>query len=461
MTNSHADFVPPPRSSVKAAHDAGQVTQPHDAHVPDPARRRIITIALVSAGVVLAGLVAGAWYLQFWPGNFSGQTAETVSPETAGQWITVQPQAVTAQLDVMGTISPGKTVPVVAPFDGVIREQLVQLGDRVEIGTPLVVLDTSEITSRYRDAQSALLKAAIATEGIEQWESGPDVQRSRRALNAAEAALVTVEQQLTDLRALLDQGIVSRNEYEGLVQQRETQAAAVANAKDDLLATLERGSADNRQLLMLELENSQARVDDLKRQLDGATVVASVAGILTRPPANTSAQTPGTAEPGSSLTRGAPIFSIADISSFAVTGAVDEVDINRIEMGQPVTIQRDAVPGSVIPGSIVGVSAEADAEGRSGEAATFAVRAAFGATGEAGIEAIRIGMSARMTIETYSNPEALIIPAAAIIDAGTAPKVRLQRQDGIVIHPVVLGGAFPEGIEVLLGLEPGDQIVAP
>ena len=144
-----------------------------------------------------------------------------------------------------------------------------------------------------------------------------------------------------------------------------------------------------------------------------------------------------------------------------VTGAVDEVDVNRVKIGQLVKIESDAVPGGAISGRIVGISAEADGQGRNGEAPTFAVRATFVATGEALQQTIRIGMSARMTIETYSNPQSIILPPTAIIDASTVPKVRLQDDDGNSVVPITLGGSFPEGIEVLSGLKFGDRVLSP
>ena len=284
MINSHPNLFSQPKPASGASHDATFHPEPHLDAVPVTLHARIIITALAAAGIALAALGAGFWHLQLWPVGFPKPVIEASTTATVEHWITVEPQEATSQLDIMGTISPGKTVPVVAPFDGVIREKLAQLGDQVEVGSALIVLDTSEIASRYRDAQSAYLKAAIAADSVRKWETSPEVQRSRRTLESAKVALVTIEQQLTDLKALLDQGIVSRNEYDGLVQLRDTQAVSVANANDDLLATLDRGSPDNRQLVMLDLQNSQARVDDLKRQLDGANVIASVAGILIRPP---------------------------------------------------------------------------------------------------------------------------------------------------------------------------------
>jgi len=363
-------------------------------------------------------------------------------------------------LDITGTIGAGKAIAIVAPFDGVIREKRVQLGDHVDVGDVLVVMDTSEIASRYRDAQSSYIKAAIAAEALTNWDSSPDVLRARRSLEAAELSLSMLDRQVSELNSLLDQGIVSRNEYEGLVQQRDAQRNTVAGAKDDLTATLMRGNDDNRQLVMLELENAQSRLSDLKQQMAGSKVATAVAGILTRPPINESGDAPLATEPGASVTRGAALFSVADTSTFLVTGSVDEIDVNRVKLGQRVIIASDAFPTHAINGQIVNVSAEAAGAGNSGRPPSFEVRASFAVEDAELRRTIRIGMSARMTIETYSNKAALIVPPSAIIRDEAGSHIMLYRNGQAVLQPVLLGTTYPSGIEVLTGLSKGDTVLA-
>ena len=420
-----------------------------------PGRARLWSA--LSAGTVIFLLGGAAWY---WQSTSIGQNATTTMDSTASadEMLTIEPQAISSQLDIAGTIAAGRSVAIVAPFDGVTREVRAQLGDHIEVGTVLVVMDTNEIAGRYRDAQSAYLKAAMAAQAMDKWDSSPDVLRSRRALDAAQSSLNTLEQQVAALKALLDQGIVSRNEYDGVVQQSAAQRDTVASAKDDLSATLARGNADNRQLVALDLENAQSRLQDLKTQMAGAEVATAVAGILTKPPLNANGHEPVSIEPGSNVTRGTTLFTIADTSVFTVTGSVDEVDVNSVKVDQPVTITSDAFPGKSIAGRIVSVSAEASA-GRNGtNAAAFEVRASFAANDDVLRKEIRIGMSARMTVEIYSNSAALVVPPTAIVDNGTGPQVRVRRGGKDLTVPVLLGATFPQGVEILAGLKAGDQL---
>lgn len=418
--------------------------------------RRARLWAALAAGTAIVALGAGAW---FWQSRENLTVTNGTIAATTEQTIIVEPQAVSQQLDIAGTIAAGKSVAIVAPFDGVIREKRVQLGGHVNVGDVLVVMDTSEIAGRYRDAQSAYIKAAMAADAITKWDNSPDMQRARRSLEAADMQLASLERQVGDLKALLDQGIVSRNEYDGVVQQRDAQQNTVAGAKDDLAATMARGNDDNRQLVTLDLQNTQSRLNDLKQQMAGAKVATAVAGILTRPPANGAGDKPPSTEPGASVTRGAALFSIADTSSFTVTGAVDEIDVNRVKVGQSVMIASDAFPGKTVSGRVVSVSAEAVGKEGSSRAPSFEVRGSFAAEDDVLRQTIRIGMSARMTIETDANPAALIVPPAAIVNTGSGAQVRIQRNGETVMIPVLLGSTFPVGVEIVSGLSAGDAVL--
>lgn len=186
----------------------------------------------------------------------------------------------------------------------------------------------------------------------------------------------------------------------------------------------------------------------------GRAIETAVAGILTRPPLHGNSETQPSVEPGATVSRGAALFSIADTSSFTVAGAVDELDVNRVRIDQAVTIVSDAFPGSTINGRIVSVSAEAESGRHTSGAPSFGVRASFSIDDEALRKAVRIGMSARMTVETYSNQAALIVPPSAVIRSETEPRLRIRKGGKVIMVPVLLGATFPQEIEVVSGIDP-------
>jgi len=434
--------------------DAEETKRPARARMSGFAPRRMRRVVIAVALPAIAALSLAAW---LWPD--SAAPPQTPAGPATARTFTVAPGAVVSKLTMTGILKAGKIVPIAAPFDGLILERRAELGDRVALGDTILVMDPGETQSRFRDAQAALLKASMALDVLLRWDTSPDVTRAKRAVEAADATLSVLERQVTETRALFDRGIVSRNEFEGLVQQRDAQRVAAAGSRLDLQTTLARGNADNRQLADLDLKNAQARVTDLKQQLDGSAVLAPASGILVRPPVTTpSTQGAPSTEPGSRVSRGQALFSVADLSTLLVVGKIDEVDVNRVHVGQAATISSDAFAGE-IAGRIVGVSAEANAE-QGNAVPSFEIRAAM-SIDAARRETVRLGMSARMTIALSANAKALVVPIEAVGGSPAEPRLRI-REPGSgreIDRRVVLGPTTETGVEVLNGLEAGEVVV--
>lgn len=417
---------------------------------------RVKRIAIVAAGLLLAGLGVGSWYWLERSTPFP-TTSHIPSASEPGS-VRIVPQPVSATVDLVGTVAPATTAAVIAPFDGVIRERAVQLGDFVEEGDEIFVLDTSEITSRYREAQTAYLRAVMAAQEMDDWENGPEVQRARRSIEAAESTLASLERQVTELQVLLDRGIIARNEFDTLAQQRDAQRIATAGARTDYEALLTRASPEQRELVAVELENTQARVAELREQLEGASVLAPTSGIVVRPPDSSNSWTPNAIEPGSSLTRGSSIVSVADIANLVVIAYVDEIDVNQIQVGQSVGIASEAFGGGDLVGVVSGISSEARHQDSISGPAMFEVRASFAPTEDLR-PLIRIGMSARISVTVYENEMALLVPPGSIISDAQGNAIQIL-VDGMPTQiPVMTGRAFPSGIEVLSGITPGTELL--
>src|SRR5262249_20921660 len=136
-----------------------------------------------------------------------------------------------------------------------------------------------------------------------------------------------------------------------------------------------------------------------------------------------------------------------------------EVDVNRVKVGQRATISSDAIPGESIAGKIVTVSSEASQQQGFGDAATFGVRVTFSPQTDAQRQAVRLGMSAKISIQIYENATAIVVPLQAISDGTDDAKATIIHDGERETVSVTLGQTFPAGVEILSGLKVGDQIL--
>ena len=146
-------------------------------------------------------------------------------------------------------------------------------------------MDDAELELKLREAEIELLKAKMAHDSLSQWNAGPEVARARRALASAQQGLTKLRQQQTNTKVLLDKGIVSKDEYDGILQQEVAQENSVASAQQDFDEALHRGDADNVRVAELALKTAQARIDDLNAQSRLTVIKSPLRGVRDAPAA--------------------------------------------------------------------------------------------------------------------------------------------------------------------------------
>ncbi len=384
------------------------------------------------------------------------------SAPSALQSAVIQASPFASTLGLTGVVTPGDVAGVTAPFDGRVTKVGFDFGTAVIQGQMLVTLDTSEIQQRRDEAEAEYLKAAQAAADMARWSTGPEVSQARRAEATATFDMAETRRKIAETKALLDRGLVARDEYDGLIQQQRSQEQSLAAAHQDLGEALRKGDAANRRVTDIELETARARLEAADAERAGAVVRAPVAGILVRPPGEKGEASVTPLHIGMTLSKGQLIGAIAHPGGLGVTFQLSEADANRVRPGQRVQVTGPGFQGLSLGGSVAEVAGEATAaSGGESAGVTFAASARLDPLTPAQAAIVRIGMSASVSIDLYRNPSALVAPPAAI--QGAAPDtfvmVRDKKSGQTRRVPIRIGQVAPGGVEVLSGLRPGDVVV--
>jgi Cu(I)/Ag(I) efflux system membrane fusion protein len=132
-------------------------------------------------------------------------------------------------------------------------------------------------------------------------------------------------------------------------------------------------------------------------------------------------------------------------------GEVFERDLPAARLGQPVTAEFAALPGTVRAGRIAYVSPTLDPATR-----TARVRVELA---NPGLQ-LKPGMYATLRFSARSAP-ALSVPRSAVLVTGERALAFVKRADGsFEPRPVTLGQTTEERLEILEGLAAGDTVVA-
>jgi RND family efflux transporter MFP subunit len=260
----------------------------------------------------------------------------------------------------------------------------------------------------------------------------------------------------------------------------EAQRLAVQSAQATLALKQNPYQASDILSAQASVEDAQTKLATAQKNLAGATVTAPFDGMV-----SAVAMAAGESA-GSSST-----ITIVDPNRVSVDVQVDEADIARIAVGQPVNVTFDALTGRRFPGSVRSVSP-------SGTTTQGVVGYLVGID-LANSQGVRPGMTATAQLVTGQREDVLIVPNRALTratgasgaaqqGAGATGQARAQRQtsargeDGAAsvqapgqpsqvrvlaadgsseIRAIRIGLANDQSTEVISGLDEGEQVVLP
>ena len=324
-------------------------------------------------------------------------------------------------------------------------------------------MDTSDIEMRVRDARADLIRAQGQEATLRNWSQSSEVVSARANALASDQALQELKRRATSTKSLLDQGIIAQTEYDGMVDQLRMAVLQNQSSHRDLQNAMNRGNDEAIHVGELQLENVKAKDHDLEDQLAHAVVTAPVAGVILRPPEENTGGSQGSRslEVGAHVAKGQAVVAIGNLEQLGVSSSVDEIDVNKVAVGQKVQIANDALTGAPISGHVTAVSTQSDSSSGARALPTFAVKAVIDQITPEQRQRIRIGMTANLSVLLYANPQAIVVPVEAVTqDQDGTLSVRVKKPTGEIAGvPVQTGITTLEGVEIRSGLNPGDQIV--
>ncbi len=206
-----------------------------------------------------------------------------------------------------------------------------------------------------------------------------------------------------------------------------------------------------------KLVQAKSTLDRAKERLNESVVRAPIDGIILQKYVE---EGQIIASGVSSVSGGTPIVDIADMRSVHIETGVDEIDIGKIEIGQPATVVAEAYPEITFQGKIIRVAPEAKIE----QNVTL-----FDVIVEVGNRESKLksGMNTTIEVTIVNEPNVLLAPAMALQmpeERNAAPNERtvlLKEGDRFVFHPVKIGRSNFKQAVILSGLSEGDILGVP
>lgn len=395
----------------------------HARTLPRRAQLRILGIAagsfaLIAAGIWLAGTMlhhAPVQDIPPPPGTFrpTRDQLATMTIETVGLSDLAGLTAATGTITADGDLS----TPVLMPYTGQVVRVLVDAGQYVAKGQPLLLVKTGDFVDARNGlfaARSVLLAAQSQVASAKR-----NADRQRQIYETAGGALKDYQQANTDLVA---------------AQAQERTAEAALGAARDKLAILGKTPGEIGRL------ESAREISGLHEQ---TTLHAPISGLIASRDVS----------PGQYVSAGGdkPLFTITDPSRVWLVAQLAEGDAASVHVGDQVDVTTPAFPGRVFKATVDTVGAALDPATH-----RLPVRATIANPGGA----LKPQMFASFAIRGKVASASIHVPAAAVIHEGESARVWLLRPDGLLTGRSVRTGDEQNGVvEIRSGIKAGDRIV--
>ncbi len=188
-------------------------------------------------------------------------------------------------------------------------------------------------------------------------------------------------------------------------------------------------------------ETNRIQAEQLRQQISDANIVAPLSGIVT---AKNVVQ-------GEFVNVGTNIATIVDVSELKTILFVNEQEVYRLHEGQKATITADVFPGKTYEGEVSYVSPVGD------ENHNYRVEVKLSAK-EAG--QLKAGTYVKVHFDLQREGHFLQIPKRALVGGTKDPYVFVASGGKAVKRKIVTGQEIGENIEVISGLQEGDQVIS-
>ncbi|WOO41889.1 efflux RND transporter periplasmic adaptor subunit [Rubellicoccus peritrichatus] len=307
-------------------------------------------------------------------------------------------QTIEEAIDESGFVEPVISTDVRSEISGKIARILVEQGDEVAQGTPLMELDRvtleNDLIQAQRNNQSDLLR-------LEQ----------------------------------------AKRDYERL---RDLHEKKFAQEKEFLDAET------NYKLAEIQIEVSEARLKNAKENLDKTVIRAPQAGVISDLNVNEGQVIIG----ATSVNEGTKLMVIHDLSSLYVRLEINELDIAKIEEGMPAEVTFDSVPDLKFDGVVSEIHPFAFNQSN---LRVFRIEVTFDTKGVM----VRPGISADIRIVTDRVEDAVTVSLSAVFadeDERYVYVVEEAKEEGVKKRPVEIGISDTKWVEIREGLTEGETV---
>jgi HlyD family secretion protein len=383
--------------------------------------KRILLLSL------LIPVVAVAWWA------YQRKSEPPVVPFAA-----VRRETLTSTLTTNGKVEPIEWQAVRAGIAGVVDRVPVSEGAQVRTGDTLAVLSVTGLQSELRAAEARVAEARAELSRLERGGPATELAQIQGSLARARNEREVAQREYESLNRLAAKQAATRAEVDAArnrVRAAELEIESLERRRTALAASGDKGAAEAR------LREAEAAAEAARIRIGNSVVRSPMDGAIYEL----------SARPGSYLNAGDLVANVGRLEMARVRVYVDEPELGRVQVGQPVTITWDALPGRTWQGTVERKPSSVQ------EMGTRHVGEVLCTIDNAGLQLVP-GTNVNAEIRTNVVAGALTIPKEALRRDARGTGVYALQDGALAWRPVTLGASSVTRAQIVSGLKEGENV---
>ena len=323
-----------------------------------------------------------------------------------------------------GFVVSGQEYQLFSQVDGNLIQILVKEGEDVKKGQPLLVIESNQQNARY-----ALSRQSYEMARNNYSDNSPVLRELKTAIESSRIRYQYDSLNFSRYSNLLKANATSRAEfdrikliYENSMNDYALQSSRYEKIKNDLFLTMQNAESQ------WKVAQEESGHYELRSEVDGI-----VFKILK--------------EKGELVRRSEPVAIIGNGNNFYLKLTVDELDVQRLIVGQDVAVKIDAYPQKLFKGRVNKVYPLVDTRQQS---------LRVDATLEETLPGRFSGLAVEANIIIRQKEKTIVVPKSVLLPGDS---VRIKTKDGEKKVKIVRGIETLDEVEIVEGLDPTAQLL--
>lgn len=344
---------------------------------------------------------------------------------------------------VNGDIMPLMQVDLFPKVSGYLERIDVHIGDTVNQGQVIAQIDRTDFLQKVREIEAKVGQAKAQLSELEAGTRTEELRQAEEAVNQARSRFENARLQRERIEALFKRQVISKKEADVSDMEYAVAEAQLAASQQQLKLLKEGARQEVREGTQAKLREMEAILEQERNHLKETRIVVPFRGEISRKYVDAGALVSPSSPP-------TPIVSLVYTETLKIVANILEKDIPLLKGGMKAKIRVEAYPERIFEGKVEKINSALDLSTRTLQVEIYIPNAD---------RSLKPGMFANVDLVLLERPQALVIPREAVLEGDREMSVFVVEAKQPVRKLITIGYEQDRMVEVLKGLNEGDQVI--